>query len=119
MRLVETQLVTQEAPTSAATELIEALAAENEQLRQALASRVVIEQARGVLVERFRLLPDEAFTLLRSAARADRVRLHDLAAQVVASRQTPRAIQRRIRGGHSHESNGGRNVLDAARALDR
>jgi AmiR/NasT family two-component response regulator len=66
---------------------------ERDQLQTALDSRVVIEQAKGVLVERFRLSPDQAFEVLRSAARSSRTRLHALAADVVASRTTPRELE--------------------------
>ena len=66
----------------------------NAQLQHALESRVVIEQAKGVLAERLAVSPDEAFELLRSAARSNRLRLRDLAAAVVASRETPPAIVR-------------------------
>jgi ANTAR domain len=63
-----------------------------EQLQQALDSRIVIEQAKGILAERFRLDLDKAFVLLRTAARRHRIKLHDLAAEVVASRTTPGPI---------------------------
>lgn len=55
----------------------------NEQLQTALDSRVLIEQAKGVLAERRGIDPGEAFTLLRSQARAHNRRLTDLAAAVV------------------------------------
>jgi hypothetical protein len=72
--------------------LVVALAEENAQLQHALDSRIVIEQAKGVLAERFGIDVAEAFELLRSSARNNRVRLHDLAARVVASRVTPPEI---------------------------
>jgi AmiR/NasT family two-component response regulator len=65
----------------------------NRQLQQALESRIVIEQAKGVLAERFYMAPDEAFQLLRRGARNHRIRVHDLAARVVASRETPEEIE--------------------------
>ena len=71
---------------------LEALETENAQLRAALGSRVVIEQAKGILAERFGLELDDAFLLLRSAARTSRVNLHALARDVVASWATPREI---------------------------
>jgi AmiR/NasT family two-component response regulator len=73
-------------------DLVVALAEENAQLRHALASRVVIEQAKGVLSERFGIDVAEAFDVLRRSARNHRVRLHELAERVVASRVTPPEI---------------------------
>lgn len=49
------------------------------QLQRAL-DRVVIEQAKGVLVERHDLDPDAAFDQLRKHARSTSARLHDIAA---------------------------------------
>ncbi|WP_167538557.1 ANTAR domain-containing protein [Streptomyces albofaciens] len=56
---------------------------ERTQLRNALSSRIVIEQAKGILAERWGTSVDEAFENLRSYARAHRRRLPDLARQVV------------------------------------
>ena len=72
--------------------LTAALLRENQQLKEALQSRIVIEQAKGVLAERYRLNVDEAFELLRRSARNHRLRLHALSAAVVASRETPNEI---------------------------
>lgn len=64
-----------------------------EQLQEALHSRIEIEQAKGVLAERFRLSIDEAFALLRYSARATRTSLHALAHEViVAGETTPEAV---------------------------
>ncbi len=54
-----------------------------EQLQAALHSRVLIEQAKGVLAERLQLGMAEAFTVLRSRARSHNQRLSDLAQAVV------------------------------------
>jgi hypothetical protein len=59
------------------------------QLEHALASRVRVEQAIGVLAERHRLRPREAFDLLRRASRARGTRVTDLAQDVVASTANP------------------------------
>jgi AmiR/NasT family two-component response regulator len=72
---------------------LESLRCENEQLKGALTSRVAIEQAKGMLAERLAIGPEDAFILLRRAARSSRVKLHDLAAAVVASRETPPEIR--------------------------
>ncbi|MDQ3276184.1 MAG: GAF and ANTAR domain-containing protein [Actinomycetota bacterium] len=54
-----------------------------EQLQTALNSRIVIEQAKGVVAERRHLDMDQAFTLLRGTARASNRRLSELARAVV------------------------------------
>jgi transcriptional regulator with GAF, ATPase, and Fis domain len=53
------------------------------QLQAALDSRVLIEQAKGVLAERLRVGPDEAFHALRREARNSNRKLHELAAKIV------------------------------------
>ena len=59
------------------------------QLEHALASRVRVEQAIGVLAERHRLRPREAFDLLRGAARSRGQRITEIAQDVVASTANP------------------------------
>jgi len=54
-----------------------------EQLQTALNSRVLIEQAKGVLAERRHLDMEQSFTLLRSEARKTNRRLSELARAVV------------------------------------
>lgn len=56
----------------------------NEQLQTALTSRVVIEQAKGVLAERGQLGMDEAFDRLRRYARGRNLLLAEVARDVVA-----------------------------------
>lgn len=58
----------------------------NDQLSHALNSRVVIEQAKGMVAERRGLDLDQAFTLLRSYARAHNIRLSDLARDIIDGR---------------------------------
>ena len=64
----------------------------NVQLEHALESRIVIEQAKGVLAERLGFTVEEAFEVLRYAARSARIKLHDLAALVVSERSTPTPV---------------------------
>lgn len=59
------------------------------QLEHALAARVVVEQAIGVLAERMKSTPREAFERLRRGARTRGRRVHDLAKDVVTSVNTP------------------------------
>lgn len=55
-------------------------------LELALASRVVIEQAKGMLAERLNVSPDVAFQLLRRYARDRNLRLSDVAEDLIHGR---------------------------------
>ena len=55
-----------------------------EQLQYALHSRVVIEQAKGMLAERLDVTINEAFELLRRHARSHNAKLHDVAREVLS-----------------------------------
>jgi GAF domain-containing protein len=59
------------------------------QLEHALHHRVVIEQAKGILMEREQLDPAGAFDRLRKAARARRRRVSEVAAEVIAGDPLP------------------------------
>jgi len=59
-----------------------------EQLQTALNSRIIIEQAKGVIAERRRIDMDQSFTLLRGTARSNNRRLSDLARAVVDGTET-------------------------------
>jgi hypothetical protein len=54
------------------------------QLQAALTSRIIIEQAKGVLAERLKISADEAFEVLRGAARSRNRLLSDLARDVTS-----------------------------------
>ena len=64
---------------------VERLKVSVRQLEHALAARVVIEQAIGVLSERLGIAPRSAFDRLRKAARSRGRKVHDLAREVAAS----------------------------------
>jgi hypothetical protein len=73
------------------------------QLEHALVSRVVIEQAKGIIFERFGLTMRESFELLRQAARSHQIKLRGLAEQLVETRETPPAILAALVGiGHPY-----------------
>lgn len=65
-----------------------------QQLQGALDSRIVVEQAKGVLVARAHLSVDAAFELVRGYARRHNLRLHEVAADVVAGRLGPADLAR-------------------------
>ena len=77
----------------------QALAERVQQLETALQTRVVIEQAKGIIVGRHAVDIAEAFEALRASARASRQRLHDLAQRVVDEPETPEEVLRRLPGG--------------------
>jgi AmiR/NasT family two-component response regulator len=54
-----------------------------EQLQGALNSRVVIEQAKGIIAQSRGVSPDEAFTLIRNYARSNNRRLSEVANTIV------------------------------------
>lgn len=68
---------------------LEELRRRTAQLEHALASRILIEQAKGILAERWGITVDEAFDRLRRAARSNRMNLHVLSAEVVRCPETP------------------------------
>jgi len=55
----------------------------NEQLQQALNTRLIIEQAKGVLAGKRETTVDDAFLLLRKYSRDRRVRIHEVCRAVV------------------------------------
>jgi AmiR/NasT family two-component response regulator len=62
------------------------------QLQAALDARVIIEQAIGILAERFVLPFADAFEVLRAAARNSRLEVRVVAEELRASRETPLSI---------------------------
>ncbi len=59
------------------------------QLEHALAARVIVEQAIGVLTERQRSSPRQAFERLRKVARSRGRKVHDLSKEIVMSATDP------------------------------
>jgi AmiR/NasT family two-component response regulator len=54
-----------------------------ENLQKAMEFRSVIEQAKGILIERFKLTPDEAFRLLAEASMHTNRKVRDVAENLV------------------------------------
>jgi GAF domain-containing protein len=67
-----------------------------DQLQEALDSRAVIEQAKGVLMARQGCDPDEAFDLLRRLSQSSNRKLRRIAAEVVAHTVAARDTDRRV-----------------------
>ena len=61
-----------------------AAAAREDHLQRTLHSRIVVEQAKGMIAERDQLDMDEAFTVLRNFARTTNRRLTDVASDIIA-----------------------------------
>lgn len=66
-----------------------AAAQEIENLEAALGGRTVIGQATGILIERFDLSPDRAFTVLSRLSQHKNIKLRLLAEQIVQTRRVP------------------------------
>ena len=69
-----------------ATRAVTAAELQSAQLRNALATRDVIGQAKGILMERQGITEDEAFALLRSASQGMNIKLAQLAGELVTRR---------------------------------
>lgn len=67
----------------------------NEQLNQALNSRIVIEQAKGMVAERKNLNMELAFSVLRDHARTHNLRLVDVARDVIGGTLATSALDDR------------------------
>lgn len=64
---------------------------ETANMTAAMASRAVIEQAKGILMERHKLTPDQAFNLLTRASQHTGVKLRDVAEELVRTGAMPGA----------------------------
>ncbi len=66
----------------------------NEQLNYALNSRIVIEQAKGMVAERENLNMEHAFAMLRNHARNHNLRLVDVARDIITAKLAVAALDR-------------------------
>jgi GAF domain-containing protein len=67
-----------------------------EQLHSAIVNRTVIGQAEGILMERFKLQPAQAFAVLTRISQHNNVRLHIVATNLVRTRTVPGAEEAKI-----------------------
>jgi GAF domain-containing protein len=61
------------------------------QMRTAMMSRAVIEQAKGILIERHHITPDQAFTLLTRTSQRTNIKVRDVADNLVRTRAFARS----------------------------
>ena len=54
-------------------------------MRRAMVSRSVIEQAKGILMERYKITSDQAFTLLTRSSQRSNVKLREVAEQLTST----------------------------------
>ena len=71
------------------SEVIQKLTDKVEGLEEALLSRDVIGQAKGVLMERFHLTPDQAFEELRASSQKHNRKVRDIAAELADTGEWP------------------------------
>jgi GAF domain-containing protein len=62
------------------------------QLRTVMLSRALIEQAKGILMERHKIKEDDAFTILTHASQRSNTKLRDVAAELVRTGALPSPV---------------------------
>jgi GAF domain-containing protein len=62
------------------------------QLRTVMLSRALIEQAKGILMERHKITEDEAFTMLTRSSQQTNTKLRDVAAELVRTGALPSPV---------------------------
>src|SRR5947209_4388608 len=88
-------------------DLVEQLNQKVAGLEEALLSRDVIGQAKGILMERLHLTPDQAFEELRTMSQHQNKKLRDIAAELAETGEWPALISRNGDGnghGNGHKS---------------
>ena len=60
---------------------------EVDDLRKAMVSRPVIDQAKGVLIARHGCTPDEAFEMLTDASQRANIKVREIAARIISTTQ--------------------------------
>jgi len=69
----------------------QALATENQQMMRAIATRDMIGQAKGMLMERFNIDADRAFGLLTRLSQETDTRVESIARNLVETARSPRS----------------------------
>ena len=77
----------------------------SEQLREAIASRDLIGQAKGILIERHRITSDGAFSLLTRASQAVNIKVGEVARHLVETGELLGPQQQMV-SAHPHERDG-------------
>ena len=72
-----------------------------EQLRSAIASRTILGQAQGILMERYKISAEKSFEVLRRVSQDSNVKVRDVAQHLVETGETP---------GRSHASRSARRL---------
>src|SRR3954471_21882539 len=75
-------------------------------LEEALLSRDVIGQAKGILMERLHLTPDQAFEELRTVSQQQNKKLKEIAAELAETGEWPDLISRNGSGNGNGNGNG-------------
>ena len=88
------------------TELIEKLTYKVEGLEEALLSRDVIGQAKGILMERLHITPDQAFEELRTVSQQHNMKLKEVAAELAQTGEWPVLISQNGNGNGNGHGNG-------------
>ncbi|MEU6282130.1 ANTAR domain-containing protein [Streptomyces sp. NPDC047028] len=83
--LARSETVSASAVALERSETVRLLRLEIEQLRQAIDSRPVIDQARGILMAAHACTPEQAWDILREASQLSNTKLREVAAAVTAS----------------------------------
>ncbi|MBV8985281.1 MAG: ANTAR domain-containing protein [Acidimicrobiia bacterium] len=84
------------------TELIQKLTDKVEGLEEALLSRDVIGQAKGILMERHHLTPEQAFEQLRDTSQKVNRKVRDIAAELAQTGEWPAIVSTSVDGDNSN-----------------
>ena len=98
-----------EADQLSAEEMIQHLSEKVDGLQEALASRDVIGQAKGILMERLHMTSDLAFEELRTASQLHNRKLRELAALVAETGMWPVELNSNGKNGKSAKNGNGQN----------